>query len=85
LFGNDEYDKKRSGRIIHNQMLEEKTVVINRGWHEKHPMPKKPTQEQRIKWHLAHQKNCGCRPIPPPTLNHQINKKKNLRQKGPSA
>jgi hypothetical protein len=24
---------------------------------------KKPTVEQRIEWHLAHAKNCGCRKI----------------------
>jgi len=27
-------------------------------------MPKNPTIEQRIKWHLEHIKNCKCRPIP---------------------
>lgn len=26
-------------------------------------MPKNATFEQRVKWHLAHQKNCSCRPI----------------------
>jgi hypothetical protein len=36
---------------------------INREWHLEHPMPKNPTFEQRVKWHLAHQKNCSCRPI----------------------
>ena len=37
--------------------------TINKEWHEKHRMPKNPTIEQRIKWHLEHQKNCSCRPI----------------------
>lgn len=27
-------------------------------------MPKNPSFEQRVKWHLEHQKNCKCRPIP---------------------
>jgi len=36
---------------------------INKEWHEKNKMPKNPTFEQRVKWHLAHQKNCSCRPI----------------------
>jgi len=27
-------------------------------------MPKNPSIDQRIKWHLEHQKNCSCRPIP---------------------
>jgi hypothetical protein len=37
---------------------------INGSWHQKHPMPKKPTLEQRVDWHLAHAKACGCRDIP---------------------
>jgi hypothetical protein len=27
-------------------------------------MPKNANFEQRVKWHLAHPKNCSCRPIP---------------------
>jgi len=38
--------------------------MLNKSWHMKHKMPKKATLEQRIRWHLAHQKQCGCRPIP---------------------
>ena len=38
-------------------------MKINKAWHEKHKMPKNPTFEERIKWHLAHQKNCSCREI----------------------
>lgn len=37
---------------------------LNAAWHESHPMPRKPTTEQRLAWHQAHAKNCGCRPIP---------------------
>ncbi|MFZ5863259.1 MAG: DUF6157 family protein [Nitrospirota bacterium] len=37
---------------------------MNVKWHEQNKMPTKPTEEQRIKWHLAHEKNCKCRPIP---------------------
>ena len=36
----------------------------NREWHENHRMPKNATVEQRIAWHIAHAKNCNCRPIP---------------------
>lgn len=39
-------------------------MSINKKWHEKHRMPKSPTFEERVKWHLSHQKNCNCRPIP---------------------
>ncbi|MGZ4056797.1 MAG: hypothetical protein ACXVPU_08340 [Bacteroidia bacterium] len=37
--------------------------MINKAWHKKHIMPKNASFEQRAKWHLAHQKNCSCRPI----------------------
>ena len=37
---------------------------MNASWHKKHPMPKKPTLAERIQWHLAHAKACGCREIP---------------------
>jgi hypothetical protein len=39
-------------------------MTINKEWHLKNKMPKNPTAEQRIKWHIAHAKNCSCRPIP---------------------
>jgi hypothetical protein len=32
-------------------------------------MPKNPTVEQRVKWHAAHSRECGCRPIPPKLLS----------------
>ena len=37
---------------------------INAAWHKKHIMPANATFEQRVKWHLAHQKNCSCRTMP---------------------
>lgn len=37
---------------------------INVEWHEKNKMPKKPTADDRIKWHLEHVNNCPCRGIP---------------------
>jgi hypothetical protein len=37
---------------------------INADWHAAHPMPQKPTLDQRIDWHLAHAANCSCRAIP---------------------
>jgi hypothetical protein len=37
---------------------------LNRAWHEKHRMPANATLDQRIRWHLAHRRECGCRPIP---------------------
>jgi hypothetical protein len=37
---------------------------LNKEWHEQNKMPENPTFEQRVAWHLAHQQNCACRPIP---------------------
>jgi hypothetical protein len=31
---------------------------------EHNRMPKNPTAQQRIDWHVAHAANCACRPIP---------------------
>jgi hypothetical protein len=39
-------------------------MKINKKWHEEYKMPKNPTLEERIKWHIEHTKQCSCRPIP---------------------
>lgn len=39
-------------------------MKINKEWHSKNKMPKKATLQQRIQWHLDHQKNCACREMP---------------------
>ena len=31
-------------------------MKMNKEWHLKHAMPKNPSIDQRIKWHLEHQK-----------------------------
>lgn len=36
---------------------------LNAQWHVKNKISKKPTIDQRIKWHLEHAKNCTCRPF----------------------
>lgn len=36
----------------------------NESWHKAHVMPKHATVDQRIEWHLQHQANCACRPMP---------------------
>lgn len=43
-------------------------MALNRDWHLAHPMPKRPTEAERIAWHRAHAAACGCRPIPPRLL-----------------
>jgi hypothetical protein len=37
---------------------------MNREWHKQHKMPGAATEKQRIAWHLAHARNCSCRPFP---------------------
>jgi len=37
---------------------------FNKAWHQAHVMPKNAVLSQQIAWHLDHQENCGCRPIP---------------------
>ena len=39
-------------------------MKINKEWHEKNRMPKNPTLDERIQWHLAHQQHCTCRETP---------------------
>ena len=44
-------------------------------WHGKNKMPKNPSLEDRIKWAIGHEKNCGCRPIPKSLLEEIKNRK----------
>jgi hypothetical protein len=41
-----------------------KPSALNAAWHKAHRMPKNPTREVRLAWHLEHARMCGCRPIP---------------------
>lgn len=36
---------------------------MNREWHMANRMPPNATEEQRIAWHTAHARACGCRKI----------------------
>ena len=38
-------------------------MKINKEWHQNHRMPMNPSMEQRIAWHIEHQKHCQCRKI----------------------
>ena len=48
---------------------------MNKEWHEKNKMPKNEKFEERVTWHLAHQKNCNFRPIPEKLLSEMNSKK----------
>jgi hypothetical protein len=54
---------------------------MNTKWHAKHPMPKPATREQRVAWHRAHAKVCGCRPIPAPLVGLVRDTEKRVREK----
>ncbi len=49
-------------------------MKFNKEWHTSHHMPKNPSLEQRIKWHIEHQQHCECRAIPK-NLQEEINKR----------
>lgn len=49
----------------------------NAEWHRKNRMPSPATMEERIRWHVAHQRVCACRPIPPTVLAAMSVKRKN--------
>jgi hypothetical protein len=53
-----------------------KIATLNREWHTAHPMPKKPTVQQRIQWHIEHLKHCRCRTDIPPKLKAEMKKLK---------
>ncbi len=56
-------------------------IDMNATWHLNHVMPKRPSIDQRIRWHTAHAKHCACRPIPP-ALMKEIDARRNLSTKG---
>jgi hypothetical protein len=51
-------------RAVHIGLDTHIFLAMNASWHNKHPMPARATLPQRVKWHLAHAKHCGCRPMP---------------------
>jgi hypothetical protein len=55
---------------------------MNAEWHDRHPMPRRPTIAQRVTWHREHQKHCDCRPIPAsirPFLRTRAGKRRRVR------
>jgi DNA-3-methyladenine glycosylase I len=39
-------------------------MTVNARWHLAHAMPRSASDRERLRWHLQHQKHCGCRPMP---------------------
>ncbi len=44
------------------------TSRINAAWHKANRMPLHATLDQRVAWHLAHWKACGCRTALPGSI-----------------
>jgi hypothetical protein len=38
-------------------------MSINKAWHLANKMPKNPTLDKRVKWHVEHAENCSCRTL----------------------
>jgi hypothetical protein len=50
---------------------------INKEWHLKNPMPKNPSLEERIQWHIGHAQACKCRKMPE-SIAKEIRKRQKL-------
>ena len=37
---------------------------MNAEWHRANRMPAEPTLDERLDWHVAHERHCGCRKMP---------------------
>ncbi len=37
---------------------------MNADWHANHPLAIYANEDEQVAWHLAHEKACGCRPVP---------------------
>ena len=55
-------------------------MQINKEWHLKNRMPKNPTLDERINWHIDHSKNCSCREMPE-SIRKEIEKAKMKRSR----
>ena len=70
-FDTDYYQSPSVAQTATRHLKIEYCMKLNKEWHLSHPMPKNPSFEQRIKWHIDHQKHCGCRK-PPQKLAEEI-------------
>ena len=48
---------------------------INAKWHAAHRIPMPSTLDQRVTWHLAHVRHCGCRTDLPPTIVAELKRR----------
>jgi hypothetical protein len=48
---------------------------MNKEWHAKNKMPERATLQERIEWHVRHQRFCACRAMPKSLLKYVAAKK----------
>jgi hypothetical protein len=46
-------------------------AVINDDWHRTHRLGPHAPLDERIEWHIAHEKHCACRSMPA-RIRHEI-------------
>ena len=61
--------KERLAKLVARAPKRRASSKLNAAWHKRNPMPRNPTLNQRVTWHLAHARACGCRPIPKSVLS----------------
>ena len=52
----ESYSKKTEQQVPHLEV----DSSPNTEWHLKHKLPKNPTLDQRVKWHMEHARRCPC-------------------------
>jgi hypothetical protein len=55
---------------------------MNTEWHRQNKMPPNATDEQRLAWHLEHQRHCQCRPMPKRLAALAAQRHRNPKHKG---
>jgi hypothetical protein len=51
------------------------TSKINATWHKANRMPARATLDQRVAWHLAHLRACGCRSDVPASIIAELERR----------
>jgi uncharacterized protein YdhG (YjbR/CyaY superfamily) len=60
---------ERLAKLVARAPKRRASAKLNAAWHKRNRMPPNPTLNQRVSWHLAHARACGCRPIPKSVLS----------------
>jgi len=47
----------------HRLALASRARAMNAAWHAGHRVSRKATPAERLRWHVEHQRACGCRPL----------------------